>query len=63
MSETKKDFAQSMIERVKLVQSDLDAFRARLDVALDEVEAAETKLHSLLDLVEDAAFPAAGDTG
>ena len=61
MSQTKIDFARSLIEHVKLVQSDLDAFRARLDVALDEVEAADTKLNTLLDLVEAAAFPAAGD--
>jgi len=46
MSQTKIDFARSLIEHVKLVQSDLDAFRARLDVALDEVEAADTKLNT-----------------
>ncbi|WP_295583919.1 hypothetical protein [uncultured Lamprocystis sp.] len=59
MSQTKSDFALSLIDRVKLAQADLDAAARCMETAQDELEAAETKLNALLDVIEAAAYPVA----
>ena len=56
MTQTTSEFAQAILERVKLLDEDIQEAEAGVRAALGQFAVTKTRLDSVLDSIENAAY-------